>query len=336
MTGKKETWGGKFCFRTAGTVVASPASLALTAVWSDTPAMDTLLGATSCWWQTRLVTDAVKFSLFIKIIDMKTDRKVCRYLNLWRDREHHVVSTAVGIINHSNHVPIICNWIELTYIILINIHVDIIYKSYKPQWPKNCQCTNTYWCFSFGLFAWYFGHCFAQGTTSPCVLHVFCVCARFAQIWGCFKGISGLHLRSEVNSFFPNSTPPAQGLSRADSWAQPCNWKHRLSLGCHSWCRRICVCLLKVQILIRLIETCIYEWQPIILPEISSFFVPIKNQLCVVCVWFFFPSKQQFHRLSSPLQLKVSEHWWLKVQGEGNKKSVTCHQMKEGNIIIYN
>lgn len=33
---------------TAGTVVSSPASLTLAAVWSDTAAVDALLGAASC------------------------------------------------------------------------------------------------------------------------------------------------------------------------------------------------------------------------------------------------------------------------------------------------
>lgn len=39
---------GKRLIHTAGTVVASPASLTLAAVWSDTSTVDTLLGAASC------------------------------------------------------------------------------------------------------------------------------------------------------------------------------------------------------------------------------------------------------------------------------------------------
>lgn len=45
---------GKRLIHTAGTVVSSPASLALATVWSDTAAMDTLLGAASCWLETVL------------------------------------------------------------------------------------------------------------------------------------------------------------------------------------------------------------------------------------------------------------------------------------------
>lgn len=51
--------GEKRLIHTAGTVVASPASLALAAVRSDTSTVDTLLGAASCWWETHffLITD---------------------------------------------------------------------------------------------------------------------------------------------------------------------------------------------------------------------------------------------------------------------------------------
>lgn len=39
----------KRLIHTAGTVAASPASLTLAAVWSDTSTVDALLGTASCW-----------------------------------------------------------------------------------------------------------------------------------------------------------------------------------------------------------------------------------------------------------------------------------------------
>lgn len=48
---------GKRLIHTAGTVVASPASLTLAAVWSDASTVDTLLGAAGCWWKTNFIAD---------------------------------------------------------------------------------------------------------------------------------------------------------------------------------------------------------------------------------------------------------------------------------------
>lgn len=48
---------GKRLIHTAGTVVASPASLALATVWSNAATVDTLLGAASCWWETNFRTN---------------------------------------------------------------------------------------------------------------------------------------------------------------------------------------------------------------------------------------------------------------------------------------